>query len=376
MDAPIKHAQVVIDPVAGGMRVVHNAQTRKYFRMGEREASFLEALDGSASLEQLQQHNASGFNPAEVAHLLAWFDTHGLTGVTAEVAAPRSRMAAFMSGPDKWRIHLFDPNALLERHIGAVHALFSRPALACYLAILLLPALVFASVPGLMEQAATSYAVPLTAMQWAGLYLAMLAMIAGHEMAHAITCKHFGGKVHKIGVMLLYLQPVVYCDVSDSWRFREVEKKIAVTAAGMFVQLLVSCVVISIWALTGGSQLLYFAVINVAIAVFNLFPLLKLDGYWMLVHILDEPNLRHKGFEAVARALRGGSTGPVHPALLAFGAATILAVASFWCMGLYTIYRYSSRLSEVLALALVVAFGLYAVLRSWTFARSHLVPVH
>lgn len=376
-ETPAKSAHVVIEAPADGLCIVMHAGTRKYFRMGEREAAFLASLDGRAAAADLEQHNCSGFNPQEVRHLLAWFQTQGLTGADAPPGTG-SRLAAFFSGPDKWRIHLLDPDALLERHLGLVHALFSRPALACYLAILLLPVAVFAGVPGLLEQAVAGYAAPMTALHWVVLYLAVLAMIAIHEMAHAVTCKHFGGRVHKIGLMLLYLQPVMYCDVSDSWRFRDVEKKIAVAAAGIFVQLLVSSLALCAWAVAGWPLLLYFGVINVAIALFNLFPLLKLDGYWMLVHALDEPNLRKKGFDAVARALRRvarrGRAEPIEPALLCFGAATLMAVTLFWCLGLAAVYRYSAQLSELLALGLATALGAWTLLRGWTFMRNLMAP--
>ena len=34
-----------------------------------------------------------------------------------------------------------------------------------------------------------------------------------HECAHGLTCKHFGGGVHRMGFMLVYLSPAFFCDV-------------------------------------------------------------------------------------------------------------------------------------------------------------------
>ena len=36
-----------------------------------------------------------------------------------------------------------------------------------------------------------------------------------HECAHGLTCKHFGGAVHRMGFMLVYLSPAFFCDVGE-----------------------------------------------------------------------------------------------------------------------------------------------------------------
>ena len=38
-----------------------------------------------------------------------------------------------------------------------------------------------------------------------------------HEFGHGLSCKHFGGECHEMGVMFLVLTPCLYCNVSDSW---------------------------------------------------------------------------------------------------------------------------------------------------------------
>ena len=38
-----------------------------------------------------------------------------------------------------------------------------------------------------------------------------------HELGHGLTCKHFGGEVHEVGVMLLVFTPYFFVNVSDSW---------------------------------------------------------------------------------------------------------------------------------------------------------------
>ena len=49
----------------------------------------------------------------------------------------------------------------------------------------------------------------------AGLVLLVVTLL--HELAHGLTCKHYGGEVREIGFLLLFFMPCFYCNVSDAW---------------------------------------------------------------------------------------------------------------------------------------------------------------
>ena len=370
MSAAVLHARiaadVTVDPPSGAHRIVHRASTRRYFRLGVREAGFLAALDGHRDPAALAAD--TGFTPAQRDMLLAWFERNGLLAGSGDAAAAPSapwyrRVGSALAHTDRWRVTLANPDRMLDRHRGVVDALFSRPALATWLALLLLPAAVCIAAPSLLADAYRSYTLDLPWWQWATLYAMVLAMNVLHELAHAATCKHYGGKVEKIGLMFMYLQPVLFCDVSDSWRFRDGNHRIAVAAAGIFLQFVLGAGVLTAWLFTGAPVLLVFCLVNLALALLNLFPLVKLDGYWMLVHVLDEPNLRQRGLDSldamvrrvVARPLPGAR--PVAPAALAFGIGHAIAVPGFWLLGLWGVHRLASRVSESLALGLVALFA-------------------
>jgi putative peptide zinc metalloprotease protein len=181
--------------------------------------------------------------------------------------------------------------------------------------------------------------------------------------------------------MFLYLNPVLYCDVSASWRFRSVGHKLVVAAAGIFVQLLLTNIGLTLWLFTGWSLILNFVIVNSVIAIFNFFPFIKLDGYWMLVHVFDEPNLRTKGLNEVKHSLRRlfvrreiAPSNPSSPLVLAYGFGHAAAIPLFWCLGLYGLYRWVSRASTSLAFVVVASFAgplVYRAARSViTFKRS------
>ncbi|WP_299943431.1 site-2 protease family protein [uncultured Microbulbifer sp.] len=382
---------VIIEPAAGEHRIVHDPENRGYFRLGIREADFLGTLDGNASREALAKRTA--FSTQQVEFMLSWLADRGLLeGSQPKAATTQSKsglpkLLSFLFSSESWRWHLVNPDKFLDRNIGAVHAVFSKAALLSHLLIFLAPAIYFLWSPKDVLDTFSHIDIELSWKQGLIVYLAILLTIALHEFAHAITCKHFGGKVEKIAVKLLYLQPVVYCDVSDSWRFRETREKIAVAAAGIFLQLEISAIAFVLFVATGWVALYFYMVFNLIIALLNLFPLIKLDGYWIMVHAMDEPNLMQKGLQAVDRQVRKLLRVPVpdntliasdsnnYWKILIFGLGHCLAVPCFWILGLSAIYRYVSKINEQVALVLLSAFALLLLYKAFRSLLDYIISL-
>jgi len=120
-----------------------------------------------------------------------------------------------------------------------------------------------------------------------------------HEFGHGLTCKHFGGECHQMGIMLLVFSPTLYCDVSDAWMMRNKWHRIYIGLAGMYVETVLSAVAIFVWWNTNPGLLHYlclnvFFVSTVSTVIFNANPLMRYDGYFMLADYLEVPNLRPK----------------------------------------------------------------------------------
>ncbi len=125
-----------------------------------------------------------------------------------------------------------------------------------------------------------------------------------HEFGHGVSCKHFGGECHQMGLMLLVFSPALYCDVSDAWMMRNKWHRIIIGAAGMYVETVLSAVAIFVWWNTNAGLLHYlclnvFFVSTVSTVIFNANPLMRYDGYFMLADFLEIPNLRPKADKMV-----------------------------------------------------------------------------
>ena len=132
-------------------------------------------------------------------------------------------------------------------------------------------------------------------------YVAMLGVVASHEVAHGLTCRHFGGRVREMGFMLLFFQPAFYCNVTDAWLFPKKSQRMWVSAAGAFFELSVWAGATWVWLVTEVDTIAHYLALLVMASsgvksLFNLNPLIKLDGYYLLSDYLEVPNLRQRSF--------------------------------------------------------------------------------
>lgn len=120
-----------------------------------------------------------------------------------------------------------------------------------------------------------------------------------HELGHGVACKHFGGYVPTFGIMFVLLAPLPFVDATASWGFREKWRRVAVSLAGMYIELFIAAFAAIVWANSGDGTfkaLAYNVMLigSVTTLLFNLNPLLKFDGYYIMVDLLSLPNLQQR----------------------------------------------------------------------------------
>jgi putative peptide zinc metalloprotease protein len=121
-----------------------------------------------------------------------------------------------------------------------------------------------------------------------------------HESSHGLTCKHFGGEVHSMGFMFLYLSPCFYVDVSETWVSATRLQRLATIIAGIWVEMVLCGVAMIVWLNTPvGEPIHDFAyeiilITGLAVIVINLNPLIKLDGYYFFTEWIGIPDLKER----------------------------------------------------------------------------------
>jgi putative peptide zinc metalloprotease protein len=185
------------------------------------------------------------------------------------------------------------------------------------------------------------------------IFVSLLVHAIFHELAHALTCKHFGREVHRAGIGWYYFNPVAFVDTSDIWLAPR-RARILVSAAGPFANLVMSGVA-SLTAICFAfnklhSPLWYFSFIGYLLVVVNLNPLLELDGYYILMDWLEVPNLRSKALAYLGSLIRGRSDISINPKLrrifMWFGAMCLGYGSLLAVIVLMTYRRYLSGFSN------------------------------
>ncbi|HEV2491285.1 MAG TPA: efflux RND transporter periplasmic adaptor subunit [Candidatus Acidoferrales bacterium] len=133
-------------------------------------------------------------------------------------------------------------------------------------------------------------------------WILMLVLGGIHEFGHGLTCKHYGGSVHQMGFMLIYLTPAFFTDTTDILLMDRVAPRQWTIFAGIWVEMTVCGLSALIWNFTlpGSivSDVAYKMMLLSGIqgALLNLNPLIKADGYYALSQHLQVDNLREDAF--------------------------------------------------------------------------------
>ena len=303
---------------AGTCFVFKDPRTGRLFRFGEPEHFILRQLGRGAPLETVRRQAEERFGAALAPQTLERFITSVhraglLEGEGAQVGelGQRGRIRGSLLYV---RLKAFDPDRLFDRLLPRLGLFFTRYFLGCGAALILFAfPITFSNWSEIGRDLPSLFRVQTVLAAW----LISFVTITAHEFAHGLTCKRFGGEVHELGFMLIYFQPAFYCNVSDAWLFPEKSKRLWVTFAGPYVDLFAWAAGTLIWRVTEpGTALHHVALVVMATLgirmLFNLNPLIKLDGYYLLSDALEIPNLRQKAFSHLGGWIRRFWRGSPH----------------------------------------------------------------
>jgi multidrug efflux pump subunit AcrA (membrane-fusion protein) len=370
----------------GVVFVVKDPTVGRFVRFREPEYFIARQFDGQTPLEEVRRRGETelggSLSDATVRQFAGKLLNLGLLDHSIEgqhEVPARRELGKFRGNVFYLRFKVFDPDKLFEKLLPRVRFAFTRQFAWFSLGIILFAALVTVlSWPEIHRSLPRLYRVESLVLAW----LTFVSIVVGHEFSHGLTCKYFGGRVHEVGMLLIFLQPGMYCNVSDAWLFPEKSKRLLVTLAGAWFEIFCWAVATLVWRVTDPATLLNYLAMVVATtlgikSLFNLNPLIKLDGYYLLSDFLEIPNLRRNAFTHIARSWK--RRGPEASESAGAGPRERRI---YWLYGLLAA-AYSSWLLSFLLLALggflmrryqswgFIAFGLFLTL----FFRSPLRKV-
>jgi len=124
------------------------------------------------------------------------------------------------------------------------------------------------------------------------IYIFLLFVLVLHELGHAISAKKYNINVKEIGFGMYYILPVFYVDLNEVWKLDR-KKRILINLSGIYIQMILGLLFFSLSFLFESTKniLMSLFLVNFSIAVLNLNPFLKFDGYWIVSDLLNANNL-------------------------------------------------------------------------------------
>lgn len=357
-----------------GQYLVQHIASHKYVKLGVRELEFLRLLTQEADLKSAESQYTGSLTDEERSFLYDKFKEWGfLDSTPAETSGDSQK---------KWKLNWkidditaikflsVNPDSWLTSMMPVIRALLHPVAIIFYSLLILSAGMLLVRDETIINGDISfnqfgfgSYAI---------IYIMLLLTTVVHEFAHGMVCKYYGGRVKQMGVMLFYLSPAMYCDVSDTYKFKKKRHKLAVLFAGIFSQWIMTSIAFVLYYTLASYQmpipvLFLYGIANLGLSMINMLPLVKLDGYWMLSHGLGITNLRTKAFQAFFKLLtpwrksnRGSQSLKERSILLVYGFAAALFTPCFWGWGLYSIQQ---RMYSFLgATSFVITAGIACVL--------------
>ncbi len=266
------------------------------------------------------------------------------------------------------RIPLWNPDAFLTRYVRWAAPVFSRTAFIMWMALLIAAGY---TIVKRWEDLTEPLSGILAAQNLGLMWITLIVLKVIHEFGHAFACKRFGGYVPDMGAYLIMFTPCAYVDATSSWGFTSKKHRIIVCLAGMYVETACAAIAVFVWSLTGPSAIHHVAynvifLASVVTLLFNVNPLMRYDGYYILSDLTEIPNLRSRANRYVISRLKQlvlhipantanmprrlrltlltfGISAAIYRVMLLIAIAAVLASKLFFVgIGLATIYLLSS----------------------------------
>ncbi len=220
--------------------------------------------------------------------------------------------------------------------------------------------------------------------------VALIGTKTFHELGHAYTAKHYGCRVPSVGVAFMVMMPMLYSDMTDTWRLRSKKQRMHVAAAGMINELMLAGVCLFIWAFLpdGIFRSVCFIIATTSLVssfAINLTPFMRFDGYYILSDWWGVDNLQQRSFHLAQWKLRQLLFGAIEdkPEHL-FPSLEFKLICYAWLTWLYRlilflgiallVYHFFFKLLGlilfIVEIVMLILMPIYKEIRQWWVLRS------
>src|SRR5829696_2488088 len=310
--------------------VVKDPVALKYYRFNQQEYFVFEKLNGKETLEEIRKEFEKRFAPDRLTlEDLEGFARQLVTAGLVQHESPNAGRELFAKRRKQRRtkriatftnilyikLPVFDPDRLLNKMVRPLWWVFTHTFL--WLSVLLM---VSAGLFVLFHYKTFYDKLPayheffaFRTMLYMWLALGVVKVI--HEFGHGLSCKAFGGESHEMGFLFMCFSPALYCNVTDSWTVADKWKRIIISFAGIWVELIIASVATFVWWYTphwpfvNNVAMCLMVLCSVSTFVFNANPLMRFDGYYIMADWLEVPNLRERSNRFLSQLVQEKALG-------------------------------------------------------------------
>jgi hypothetical protein len=392
--------------------ILKDSHTGMVFRLNGTTRRLCELLDGSRTLDEVAApfgetggrtarglvEKWSALGLVESAEPIVPVDDEAAAAPAAGTdAAGPPRILALLAryNPLFLRLVSFDPTPMLRCIDRPLGFLFAPLALPGFLLLFGLAVSLLVSKHTLVGH---SFAVFGFFHHWVVVYVVMAASGFIHETGHSLACWHLGRKVPSMGLILYCFILGAYSDVNDAWTLPW-RQRVVVALGGLYFEAILWSAIVLTWYLTPpfspANQVAFVLLVVLGTRILlNLYPFLRLDGYFVVSDLLGMPNLRPRSFGYLVTRLPGlrGRYRSLAPTslrqrmvYLAYGALGLASVVAFMAWGLGFLHRVGLRLlpgavdvvfpAVVALFLLAIAIGVFMFFWGLEHARRWTAPV-
>ncbi|MEO1472116.1 MAG: hypothetical protein AAFV86_24040, partial [Pseudomonadota bacterium] len=336
----------------GRQFAIANEASGQVFLADAATAALVDRLDGDTALEHAA--SGAGIGAADLEDVLTRLLRHGLVtapGQTQRTPQPRRPVEARLLF---WRMDLLDIGPTARAVAPVMAGLFAPLGVALWSMIVAVALVGLAAEREVVLAALAA----LPALGWRealGMLLAFALLKAVHELGHAVALIRAAagegvplGPI-RAGIAFFALVPFPYTDATAAWKLRSRWRRAGVGLAGVFVESwIAAAVAILMLQIAPGPLQTFLAqilvVAGLSTLLFNLNPLVRLDGYYVLCDLARQPNLATRATLAAretalgllgadrADERRGDGRGPGFIAywLLSYAYRWVIFAGIFW----------------------------------------------
>jgi putative peptide zinc metalloprotease protein len=295
--------------------VVKDPVSLKYYRFNQQEYFVFQRLTGGNTLEEIRKEFEKRFAPDRLTlEDLEGFARQLVTAGLVQHESPnaarelfekrrkqrRTKRLATITNILYIKLPVFDPDRLLSWMIRYTRWIFTHTFLWLSVALMLSAALFVAFHYSTFYAKLPAYQEFFQYRTLLYMWLALGVVKVIHEFGHGLSCKAFGGESHEMGFLFMCFSPALYCNVTDSWTVADKWKRIIISFAGIWVELIIASIATFVWwyspawPFVNNVAMCLMVLCSVSTFVFNANPLMRFDGYYILADWLEVPNLRER----------------------------------------------------------------------------------